>query len=148
MGAFKFFFIGVAAAFCAMLFFGAGLSYADKPTFCGSCHSMNLVYASWQQSNHKQFSCGDCHLPQNSLISKLYVKGENGMRHTFHETLRDYPVTIAFTAAAKTIADGNCLRCHASTVEETHLSEGEQSCSSCHRGVVHGQGLIRRVSSQ
>lgn len=142
----KYVFLGFAAAFAAMFFFGAGLSYADKPAFCGSCHSMGHVYRTWQASQHKQFSCGDCHLPQNSLFYKLYVKGENGMRHTYHETLRDYPVTIAFTPSAKVIADGNCLRCHGSTVQQTHLSEPGQSCTTCHRGMVHGQGLEEGVS--
>ena len=60
--------------------------------------------------------------------------------------LGDYPVTIAFTPSAKVIADGNCLRCHGSTVQLTHLSEPGQSCTTCHRGMVHGQGLEEGVS--
>lgn len=130
--------LGFAGAVLAMAVFGAGFAYADKPSFCGSCHSMEHVTLTWQASNHKQFTCGDCHLPQDSLVSKLYVKGENGMRHTYHEVLRDYPDTISFTAAAADIVNKNCLRCHASTVENTFMAGGGD-CRKCHRNLPHRQ---------
>jgi len=134
--------IGFAGAVIGLLVFGAGLSYADKPSFCGSCHSMQHVYATWQQSSHQHFTCGDCHLPQDSLPAKLYVKGENGMRHTYHEVLRDYPDTIEFTAAAKQIANKNCLRCHAYVVGNTFMAEGSGDCIACHRSLIHGRGQV------
>ncbi|EAX46321.1 hypothetical protein TcarDRAFT_0006 [Thermosinus carboxydivorans Nor1] len=86
----KFVLLGFAGAAVAFLIAGAGLAYADKASFCGSCHSMQWVYSTWKESNHKQFTCGDCHLPQEALGAKLYVKAENGIRHTYHEVLRDY----------------------------------------------------------
>ncbi|MEG6584928.1 cytochrome c3 family protein [Dendrosporobacter sp. 1207_IL3150] len=138
--ALKLIFLGFCGAVIGMLLFGAGLSYADKPSFCGSCHSMQHVYNTWQVSSHQQFTCGDCHLPQDNIFSKLYVKGENGMRHTYHEVLRDYPNTIEFTETAEQIANKNCLRCHAYVVKNTFLSHGDTSCISCHRGLPHGRG--------
>lgn len=123
-----------------MLMFGAGLSYADKPMFCGSCHSMQHVYATWHASSHQEFTCGDCHLPHDNIFYKYYVKGENGMRHTYHEVLRDYPDTIDTTAAANQIANKNCLRCHAYTVSNTALHYGDDDCTRCHRGLPHGRG--------
>lgn len=137
--ALKLILLGVAAAVLGMAIFGAGFAYADNPSFCGSCHSMKHVALTWQTSNHKQFTCGDCHLPHDSLIYKLYVKGENGMRHTYHEVLRDYPDTIPFTATARKIANQNCLRCHASTVEDTFMSAGGADCTKCHRTIPHRQ---------
>lgn len=136
-------FAGAVGAFLAMLAAGGGLAYADKPSFCGSCHSMQHVYSTWQESNHKQFTCGDCHLPQENIGAKLYVKAENGIRHVYHEVLRDYPENIKANATAIGIADKNCLRCHSSTVENTFLGVGGQSCTKCHRGLVHGQTVIK-----
>jgi len=139
---FKLLFLGFAGAIVGMLVFAGGLSYADKPTFCGSCHSMQHVYTTWQASSHQYFTCGDCHLPQDNILAKLYVKGENGMRHTYHEVLRDYPDTIFFTGTANTIVNKNCLRCHAYIVAPTALATGEQSCISCHRNFIHGRGQV------
>lgn len=134
--------LGVAGSLIGVLIFGAGLSYADKPEFCGSCHSMQHVYATWQNSSHRQFTCGDCHLPHDSLVYKYYVKGENGMRHTYHETIRDYPDAIPFTETAGNIANKNCLRCHAYVVGNTTLAHGDDDCTRCHRGIPHGRGSI------
>lgn len=136
----KLIFLGAFGAFMGMLAFAAGLSYADKPEFCGSCHSMQHVYKTWGISSHQQFTCGDCHLPHDNIIYKYYVKGENGMRHTYHETIRDYPDTISFTETADKIANQNCLRCHAYVVGNTALSHGGDDCIRCHRGVPHGRG--------
>lgn len=137
--ALKLILLGVVAAVLGMAIFGVGFAYADNPSFCGSCHSMKHVTLTWQTSNHKQFTCGDCHLPHDSLIYKLYIKGENGMRHTYHEVLRDYPDTIPFTTTARNIANQNCLRCHASTVEDTFMSAGGADCTKCHRTIPHRQ---------
>jgi len=134
--------LGFAGAIVAMLLFGGGLSYADKPTFCGSCHSMQHVYATWQQSSHQHFTCGDCHLPHENIVAKLYVKGENGMRHTYHEVLRDYPDKIHFTAKADTIANDNCKRCHAYVIAHTGLAEEDANCITCHRNLIHGRGQV------
>lgn len=135
--------IGAAGALLGVFIAGAGLAYADKASFCGSCHSMQHVYATWAGSQHKQFTCGDCHLPQDSLAYKLYIKAENGMRHTYHETLRDYPDNIKITPEAKGIADQNCLRCHTTTVENTFMAAGGQTCIKCHRGLVHGKIVMK-----
>jgi cytochrome c nitrite reductase small subunit len=137
------FVLGAAAAALGLVVAGAGLAYADKASFCGSCHSMQFVYQTWNASGHKQFTCGDCHLPQENLGYKLYVKGENGVRHVYHEVLRDYPENIKVTPMAKAIASQNCLRCHATTVENTFMSAGGQNCITCHKGIVHGQNVIK-----
>lgn len=140
--AIKLILLGFIGAIFGMLLFGAGLSYEDKPIFCGSCHSMQHVYLTWQESSHQHFSCGDCHLPQENILAKFYVKGENGLRHTYHEVLRDYPDKIQFTPTADTIVNSNCLRCHAYAVAHTALSVGGESCITCHRNLIHGRGQV------
>ncbi len=135
--------IGVAGALIAGSIAGAGLAYADNASFCGSCHSMRYEYSTWAGSQHKQFTCGDCHLPQDSLARKLYVKTESGVRDVYHETLRDYPENIRMRPETKGITDNNCLRCHAATVENTFMAGGGESCIKCHRGIVHGRFAVK-----
>jgi cytochrome c nitrite reductase small subunit len=131
--------LGIVVAVVGMALSGAGFVYSSGPDFCGSCHSMNHVYYTWQASNHKTVTCSDCHVPHDNILSMMYVKGENGMRDVYHEFLRDYPDTLYFTPKGKRITEGNCLRCHFSTVENTAMAAGGQSCIKCHRGIVHGQ---------
>ncbi|MBP2635432.1 MAG: NapC/NirT cytochrome c domain protein [Firmicutes bacterium] len=131
--------IGALAALGGLAIAGGGIAYADKPSFCSSCHSMQYVAATWQESNHRQFSCGECHLPQENIIEKLMVKNQTGMHDTYHELLRDYPDTIRVSAKGRGIIDHNCLRCHAYTVAKTPMSAGGQSCTKCHRGMIHNQ---------
>lgn len=34
---------------------------AENPNFCGSCHTMQPMVATWQQSKHSQVGCDTCH---------------------------------------------------------------------------------------
>jgi cytochrome c nitrite reductase small subunit len=131
--------LGFGGALIGLLFAGAGMAYADKAEFCGGCHSMQHQYQTWQVSNHKQFTCGDCHLPQDKLTAKIYTKTKTGMHDTYHEVLRDYPQNIPISASGKAIVDKNCVRCHSTTVENTFMAVGGQNCIKCHRSVPHGQ---------
>lgn len=102
---------------------------------------MQYVYTTYQASNHKQFTCSDCHVPHDNIAATLYVKSENGARDVYHEFLRDYPDSINFTTKGKDIANGNCLRCHASAVENTSMTAGGANCISCHKNIVHARNL-------
>ena len=116
----------------------AGYAYSDSSEFCGAlCHSMDLSNTTWLESNHKQFKCTECHLPQDGMAKKLVAKGSTGISAVYHETLRDYPAYIEITAGGKAIAEENCLRCHQSTVEKTLMANGQGKCIKCHRGLVH-----------
>jgi cytochrome c nitrite reductase small subunit len=116
---------------------------AGTPQFCASCHSMETVHSGWQQSKHKQFACIDCHLPDSNLAHQVGYKAAVGMRDLYYETLRSYPDAIKLTAGGQEIVDGNCLRCHFSTVEKTNMASGGASCVKCHRHLVHGQRLTK-----
>ena len=135
--------LGALAAVSGLAIAGGGIAYADKASFCSSCHSMQQVAVTWQVSNHRQFTCGDCHLPQENIINKLLVKGQTGMHDTYHEFLRDYPDTIQISAKGRSIVNSNCSRCHAYTIGNTFMSTGGQECTKCHRGMVHNQVVVK-----
>ena len=97
----------------------------------------------WNLSMHKQFSCIECHLPAANAVERVAYKARAGMRDLFYEVSGNYPVFISLSGQGRAIVDGNCLRCHFSTVEPTAMiSKGEQ-CVKCHRHLVHGKGTDR-----
>jgi cytochrome c nitrite reductase small subunit len=108
--------------------------------FCGSCHSMNLVHNRWQTSNHHQFTCTECHLPDTHIAGKVIYKTRAGLNDLVHETARDYPAGIGLTAHGRQIINGNCVRCHASTISGTPMAKNGADCLKCHRYLVHGRG--------
>jgi cytochrome c nitrite reductase small subunit len=108
--------------------------------FCSSCHSMNLVHSRWQTSNHHQFSCPECHLPDTHIAGKVIYKTRAGMNDLVHETARDYQAGIGLTGHSRQIINGNCFRCHASTISGTPMAQKSVDCLNCHRYLVHGRG--------
>jgi cytochrome c nitrite reductase small subunit len=116
----------------------AGYHAAGSPVFCMSCHSMKDVGATWSKSRHKQFACIECHLPDSNIAVQVTYKAKAGLHDLYHETLRAYPAAISISPEAREIADGNCLRCHRSTVENTFMVGGGADCIKCHHGLVHG----------
>ena len=130
--------LGAVLAVVVLAVMAGSMAYADKPQFCGSCHSTQEVYATFNESTHRGITCGDCHLPQQNIVVKMTAKASNGMRHTYHETLRDYPEPILVSGSAKQVVNDNCLRCHSGSTANTHLSAGGD-CTSCHRDLVHNE---------
>ncbi|MCX5805507.1 MAG: NapC/NirT family cytochrome c [Proteobacteria bacterium] len=124
------------AVFMAIGYHGAG-----SPRFCVTCHSMEHVGNRWQQSYHKQFACIECHLPNSNFIVQATYKARAGLNDLFHETLRTYPAAILISSEGKGIAQGNCLRCHYSTIENTPMARQGGECLKCHHNLVHGRGL-------
>jgi cytochrome c nitrite reductase small subunit len=123
----------------ALVVLTAGLYHASgSPGFCISCHSMKDPAAGWVRSTHRQFECIECHLGGANPAEVVLYKAKVGIRDLYYETLRSYPAYIRLSADSRRIAEGNCLRCHLSTVENTFMTSGDPGCLSCHRGVVHG----------
>jgi len=114
--------------------------YSGDARLCGSCHSMKFVHGQWERSNHHQFTCTACHLPDTHIVGKVIYKIRAGLNDLFHETMRDYPPGIHLSGEARSIAGGNCVRCHASTIAGTKMSSGNTDCLACHRHMVHGRG--------
>jgi cytochrome c nitrite reductase small subunit len=118
-----------------------GYHASGSPKMCGACHGMDHVYSRWQISTHKQFACIDCHLPDTNLAGQVAYKIKAGLNDLYHETLKIYPAGIAISAEGREIANGNCLRCHFSTVQNTPMGAGGADCLKCHRFTVHQRGL-------
>lgn len=109
-----------------------------SPEVCRGCHSMVDVGSTWQRSNHKQFACVECHMPAGNIASKLFYKTRAGLHDLWHETIRYYPASLTLSTGAGTVVNGNCLRCHQSTVERVTLTGGAViSCTRCHRHTIH-----------
>lgn len=129
-------FLGILIALLTI----GGYHASGSPGFCISCHSMKDVGFQWQHSQHKQFACIECHLPDSNIVVQAAYKGKAGLNDLYHETLRIYPASIRISSEAREIAEGNCLRCHSSTVENTFMTGQEGKCLKCHHGIVHGSG--------
>jgi cytochrome c nitrite reductase small subunit len=121
--------------FMALLIEGYHLSAVSSA--CIACHSMNQVGGTWQMSNHKQFECIECHMPVSNGVARFLYKAKAGLHDLWHETIRDYPASLVASAQAKSIAQGNCVRCHRSTMERVAAFSGEPQCMRCHRQIVH-----------
>ncbi len=119
----------------------SGYRISGSPSFCSACHSMEHVAQHWQQSNHKQFACIECHMPDSNLIAQAAYKTRAGLNDLFHETFQTYPAAIQLSGEGRAIARGNCLRCHYSTIENTPMARQGGDCLKCHRNLVHGRGL-------
>lgn len=128
--------IGIVAMAVAV---GAYYQSGDA-RFCGSCHSMKTVHHQWKASNHQQFTCTECHLPDTHIAGKVAYKTRAGINDLIHETARDYPAGIGLSTHGRQIINGNCVRCHASTVAATPMAQGGSDCLKCHRYLVHGRG--------
>lgn len=133
--------IGIGTAFGALVIviIIAGYNFSGRSTFCGSCHSMENSYFTWQASRHKQFACNECHLPHGNFAHTFFYKAYAGLRDVADETMRSYPFTIKLSNTARAIANSNCSRCHFSTIETTPMARGNADCMKCHKFLVHGR---------
>jgi len=129
-------FVGIVVSAIAVLAY----HQSGDARFCSSCHSMKPVHNQWQSSNHHQFTCTECHLPDTHIGGKVTYKTRAGLNDLVHETARDYPAGIGFSTEGRQIVNKNCVRCHASTIAATPMAEGGVDCLKCHRYLVHGRG--------
>ncbi|HOX14810.1 MAG TPA: NapC/NirT family cytochrome c [Smithellaceae bacterium] len=137
---FKFLISGIAIGIILSAIAVGAYHQSGNARFCGSCHSMNPVHHQWKASNHHQYTCTECHLPDTHIIGQVAYKTKAGINDLIHETARDYPVAIGLSDHARQIVNGNCVRCHASTVAPTPMAQGGGDCIKCHRYLVHGRG--------
>jgi len=128
--------IGIVVSTIAVLAY----HQSGNARFCGSCHSMKPVHQQWNISNHRQFTCTECHLPDTHIAGKVAYKTRAGLNDLVHETARDYQAGIAFSESSCQIVNRNCARCHASTIAKTPMAQGGANCLKCHRYLVHGRG--------
>lgn len=133
-------FFSVVIAFLVSALAVGAYHQSGNARFCGSCHSMKGVHSQWQASNHQQFKCTECHLPDTHIAGKVVYKTRAGLNDLIHETARDYPARIGMSGEGRQIVNGNCVRCHASTIARTGMATEGADCLKCHRYLVHGRG--------
>lgn len=122
--------------------YAEGLSYlSNDPTSCVNCHVMRDQFDSWNRSTHKAVAtCNDCHAPHTSP-GKWIVKGVNGFKHSLAFTAGTFPDPIRIRAMNATVAEHNCVECHATMISQIHVgAEGEERyCTSCHSNPGHSR---------
>ncbi|MDW7651237.1 MAG: hypothetical protein SCM57_07885, partial [Bacillota bacterium] len=74
---------------------------------CGSCHSMQPQYLTWQVSSHQNVGCAECHA--DTGISGNFQLIKDLGRYTFREVSNTYMTPIRMFIK---IEDERCLRCH------------------------------------
>ncbi len=135
------FVLGILVGLCAFTFYYAeGLSYAGNASeTCVNCHIMREHFDSWSRSSHHAVAtCNDCHTPHD-FLGKYYVKGMNGLHHSWAFTTGRYPNNIRIKEGNARVAQQNCVDCHQTMVSVIHRSDAgeELSCVSCHGSVGH-----------
>ncbi|HOC58521.1 MAG TPA: hypothetical protein PKN70_01115 [Smithellaceae bacterium] len=78
-------------------------------------------------------------LPIDCLVKDFFI-AKAGINDLIHETMGDYQIGIGLSTNARKIINGNCIRCHASTIAATPMAQEEADCLKCHRYLVHGRG--------
>ncbi len=127
----------------------------DEPETCTNCHVMYPYYASWSKGSHgREATCAECHVPQDNLFRKYYVKGTDGLKHATYFTFRWEPQVIQIKSRGTGVVQENCIRCHLDMVDMVQLvevtgagaKEGEgKLCWDCHRETPHGS--VRSLSA-
>lgn len=130
--------------FAALLFlpllpltFKGSLLLNDKPEFCVSCHTMRKEYNNWSHSAHRNWAaCGDCHVPQQTVVTKLAGKLRDGLNHGYAYAFNKIPDPIRIKKHGSETVMQNCIRCHSRLVEK--INKDGRKCWECHRGLPHG----------
>jgi len=136
--------LGIGTGVGAFTFrYAEGFSYlSNDPKACVNCHIMRDQYEGWQKgSHHAVATCNDCHVPQ-SFPAKYVAKALNGYHHSRGFTLGDFHEPIQIKPANSQILQDNCLRCHATIVQDvvhgSTTAADAVRCVQCHRHVGHG----------
>ena len=134
--------VWIVAAVAAVLvgafaFIGVGL-YTDRPEYCATCHEMRPYYNAWRQGHHRDTWCVDCHVGKSyplRVAHKFLVLGEL-VAHFRGDTT--FP-----RVKAATVADRQCVRCHANVPSGTasgfnHAAHAQHGpCQACHAKTGH-----------
>ena len=132
--------LGVVMVVFLILYVPMRLTSTDA--FCSSCHEMDAVHTSWEQSPHSNVSCVECHI-------------EPGLRHAVRWRTREWINIWAswlnvdkVSMAQSRPSNANCLACHdvsrLSTQQadvrmphELHVNMRNLDCIDCHDKVAH-----------
>jgi cytochrome c nitrite reductase small subunit len=134
------FWAGLAVVLAAAALFAALgppnlLAKSDKPDFCVGCHVMESNYEDWIHAGaHRRNKCVDCHLPNENAGLHYLWKSIDGAKDALVFYSGRVPERIALSSHGGRVLQGNCVRCHESTVATI---DRERRCWDCHRRVSH-----------
>jgi len=162
---------GAILACAGSLFTAVAVKKTSGAEFCGSCHSMNPVVASYYQDVHGGknrggvvVQCVDCHLPHDGVVSYMSAKAALGLHDIYVENFGS-PEDIDWNAKRKRseeyVYDSGCLKCHGNFEESTmanpkafiahkdySMGASGTKCVSCHENVGHKNlGLFLKEDS-
>ncbi len=152
----KFFFIlSVAVAAIALSVFAivtdTPAMMGSAPQACANCHVMDAAYENWYHAPHEKWAtCVDCHLPHENVFAYYFAKGKTGMHDIYVFSTGQTPALIRANEDTQKWVQGNCIRCHESTVESLLMNAQplDRNCWDCHRNVAHGQRGISIAPQQ
>ena len=121
--------------------YARGYSYlGNDPTTCINCHVMERQYNGWLAGSHAGVAtCNDCHAPHDNIVSKYYVKAENGFWHGLKFTTGWYPENIEIRESNRAVTNEACLHCHGDLTSDMRMTAGDTqvNCTRCHTDVGH-----------
>jgi len=127
----------IAAAGAGFLMLGppALLAKSESPEFCSSCHVMQAEYEAWfHEGAHRTVRCVDCHLPHQNVFAHYLWKSIDGMKDVVVFYSGTVPDRIRISDHGQEVLQGNCVRCHETTVWRI---DRERGCWECHRRLSH-----------
>ena len=151
---------GIVVTVLLVLASGFMIESTNTDTFCVSCHYMNPFRDAWRASPHGGTNprgvvaqCVDCHLPHDSYLQYLVVKGRTGASDYYHNLFID-PYTYDWEGNAEAhrqsfTFDSACRSCHMDLTPPgmrrggflAHRAklrgETEKTCTQCHPHVGH-----------
>jgi len=91
-----------------------GVSYMDKPSFCGqACHVMYPQWTAYQVSPHSHVECVQCHI--GAGFNEFVRAKVNGTKQLIEVTFHHYPTPIEPPLSALRPSRITCEQCHAPT---------------------------------
>jgi cytochrome c nitrite reductase small subunit len=121
--------------------YAQGFSYlSNDPSACVNCHIMREQFDGWSRGSHKAVAgCNDCHAPHDNLVHKYFIKGVNGLRHSYAFTTGNHPEPIRITELNREVTQHACLYCHNDLTQAINHADTDDptDCLTCHEGVGH-----------
>lgn len=121
--------------------YARGKSYLmDDPAACANCHIMREHYGGWSRSSHRAVAvCNDCHTPAG-IVAKYATKATNGFWHSFAFTTGHFAEPLRIKSQNLAISEQSCRTCHQGMVEAItgpHRGAAQLLCTRCHSRVGH-----------
>lgn len=133
-----------------------GVEITSHADFCGVCHSMEPMVASYRASMHGgnnprgiMSACTDCHVSHENLFAHFIGKAKSGT-HDIWVTLTRDESTLDWQAKREQreeyVYDSGCLTCHRNLEAATQDKKfhnnyfadvTETQCVTCHNEVGH-----------